>query len=78
MNIEIYKDKKGEFRARFKARNGKIIWVTSESYKRKRDCLHAIRLLLLIPYEVPKGTITDFTNLRNIVTYSVRYEKTNY
>ena len=43
--IEIFKDKKGEFRFRVKARNGKII-ATSEGYKTKRSCENGIDSLL--------------------------------
>ena len=39
--IEIWKDVRGEWRFRFKARNGKIVAV-SEGYKRKGACLRGI------------------------------------
>ena len=37
MKIEIYKQK-GEWRWRIKARNGRILAVSSEGYKAKRHC----------------------------------------
>lgn len=46
MKFEIYKDVKGEWRWRLKARNGKIIAVSGEGYKRKRsvdDTINTIR-----------------------------------
>lgn len=37
MKVEIYKQK-GEWRWRIKARNGRILAVSSEGYKGKRHC----------------------------------------
>lgn len=42
---ELYKDAKGEYRWRFKASNGNIIAVSSESYHKKSDCRHGIDLV---------------------------------
>ena len=39
--FEVYKDKKGEFRFRLKARNGEVIAV-SEGYKAKPSCLNGL------------------------------------
>jgi uncharacterized protein YegP (UPF0339 family) len=39
--FEIYKDKRGEFRFRLKARNGQII-LTGEGYKAKSGCENGI------------------------------------
>ena len=36
--LEIYKDKRGEFRWRRTASNGEIVGAASESYKAKKDC----------------------------------------
>jgi len=36
--IEIYRDKKSEWRWRLKAMNGKIIANAGEGYKNKKDC----------------------------------------
>ena len=44
-SIELYLDKRGEYRFRCKARNGAIVAVSSEGYKDKRDAEHAIRLV---------------------------------
>ena len=49
MKIEIYKDKQGEYRARIKSPNGKIIWATSESYKQKRSVEKAVEMLGWLP-----------------------------
>ncbi len=43
--IEIFKDKKKEFRFRVKARNGKII-AQSEGYKTKKGCERGIDSLI--------------------------------
>ena len=36
--FEVYKDKRGEFRWRRKAPNGKIVGASSEGYTKKKDC----------------------------------------
>jgi uncharacterized protein YegP (UPF0339 family) len=41
----IYKDKSGEWRWRFKAKNEKIVAVSSEGYDNLVDCEHSIKLL---------------------------------
>lgn len=43
--IEIYKDKKREFRWRLRARNGKII-AHGESYKSKRNLLKSLNVII--------------------------------
>jgi uncharacterized protein YegP (UPF0339 family) len=44
MTFEIYRDARGEFRARLVARNGKII-ASTEGYSRKRGAIRAIALM---------------------------------
>ena len=39
--FEVYKDKKGEFRFRFKASNGEVMFL-SEGYKAKASAMSAI------------------------------------
>lgn len=51
MKFQVYRDKRGEWRWRFLAKNGKIIAVSSESYKAKYDCLYSITLLKT-PHEI--------------------------
>ena len=36
--FEVYKDKRGEFRWRRKAPNGRIVGASSEGYNKKADC----------------------------------------
>ena len=36
--FEVYKDKRGEFRCRRIASNGKIVGASSEGYTKKADC----------------------------------------
>jgi uncharacterized protein YegP (UPF0339 family) len=43
--FKIYRDSQLEYRWRFTAKNGRIIAVSSESYKNKTDCEHAIALV---------------------------------
>jgi uncharacterized protein YegP (UPF0339 family) len=44
MKFELYKDKKGEFRWRLKAKNGEIIAVSSEGYVSSAGCRLGIDL----------------------------------
>jgi uncharacterized protein YegP (UPF0339 family) len=43
--FEVYVDKAKEFRWRLKAANGQIVAASSEGYKAKADCEHAIDLI---------------------------------
>ena len=43
--FEIYRDTRGEWRWRFKAKNGETIAVSSEGYVRKIDCRRGITLI---------------------------------
>jgi uncharacterized protein YegP (UPF0339 family) len=36
--LDIYKDKRGEFRWRRTASNGEVVGASSESYKARKDC----------------------------------------
>jgi uncharacterized protein YegP (UPF0339 family) len=45
LKFETYEDKAKEFRWRCKASNGQIVASSSEGYKAKRDCEHAIDLI---------------------------------
>lgn len=38
MKFHIYRDRKGEYRWRLKAKNGRVIATSGEGYRRKRDC----------------------------------------
>lgn len=62
MPVEIYKDKKGEFRFRVKAKNGKIIAV-SEGYKSKQSCEGGIESLCNTLYDPIYGAsyVKDLT-----------------
>jgi len=40
VRIEIYKDRKGEWRLRLVAKNGRILLVSSEGYKRKSSAVN--------------------------------------
>jgi len=42
--FEVYQDKAGKWRWRFRASNSKIIADSGEGYKDKNDCLHGIDL----------------------------------
>lgn len=45
MKFHIYRDRKGEYRWRLRARNGRIIATSGEGYKRKRDCMRMVECL---------------------------------
>ena len=43
--FQIYKDRKGEYRWRLRARNGEIIADSNEGYSSKANCKHGIDLV---------------------------------
>jgi len=53
--FEVYKDKKGEFRFRFKAPNGESMFA-SEGYKQKKSAMNAIES---IKKNTPSAEIDD-------------------
>ena len=53
MKFEYYKDKKGEWRWRLKAKNGAIIADSGEGYVRKEDCLKGLMLVKNIDRKTP-------------------------
>jgi uncharacterized protein YegP (UPF0339 family) len=55
--FEIYKDRKGEFRVRFKASNGETMFST-EGYTSKVSARNAIKSLLK---NGPAATVSDLT-----------------
>lgn len=55
--FEVYKDKAGEFRFRFRASNGEIMF-TGEGYKQKQSCLKAIES---IKKNTPDAELDDQT-----------------
>lgn len=42
--IEEYKDKRGEWRIRIRASNGRIIYASTEGYHNKQDAINAAKL----------------------------------
>lgn len=42
MKFQIYEDRRGEWRWRLRARNGKIMATSGEGYKRKAACEKAL------------------------------------
>jgi uncharacterized protein YegP (UPF0339 family) len=52
-HFEVYLDHAGEYRARFVAVNSEKVWVTSEGYAAKGDCLHAIDLVVGVTVDTP-------------------------
>ena len=42
MKLEIYQDRRKEWRWRLRARNGNIMAVASEGYKNFQDCTDAV------------------------------------
>jgi uncharacterized protein YegP (UPF0339 family) len=45
MRIELYKDRKGEWRWRARHTNGRILADSGEGYKRKRDAVKGLQRL---------------------------------
>jgi len=58
LKFETYEDKAKEFRWRCKASNGQIVASSSEGYKAKKDCEHAVDL---IKKGAAKATVEDLT-----------------
>lgn len=56
--FELYKDKSGEYRWRFRADNNKIIADSGEGYINKSDCEHGIEL---VKRQTPGAEIEDQT-----------------
>lgn len=66
MKFELYKDSKKEFRWRLRAKNGKYIADSAESYKSKRSAMNMI--LKIARGNLPRLTvIEDLTNKERIV-----------
>lgn len=52
--FEVYQDRRGEWRWRLKAANGRILTASTEGYRRKRDCwknLEAVRRAAVWPVQ---------------------------
>lgn len=45
MRFELYRDAKGEWRWRLRARDGEIVAESGEGYVRREDCEHGIGLV---------------------------------
>lgn len=43
--FQVYADRRGEYRWRFRADNGEIIAMSSESYKSVDSCRHGMKLV---------------------------------
>ena len=46
LEIEIYQDKRNNFRYRIRAANWKILAISSEGYEHKVDCEYAIGVIV--------------------------------
>lgn len=60
--LKIWKDRRGEFRWRLDAKNGKCISASSEGFKRYRTCRDNLRAALLVhqlpvPLQWPQGGV---------------------
>jgi uncharacterized protein YegP (UPF0339 family) len=58
LKFEVYEDKALEYRWRLKAANGQIVAASSQGYKKKADCEHAIDL---IKEGAAKAAVKDMT-----------------
>jgi len=52
IKVEVYKDRKNEFRWRAIAKNGRILATGSEAYKRRADLVKAVNILRLDQWEI--------------------------
>ena len=57
--FEVYKDRAGEFRWRLRATNTQILATSGDSYKAKRDCLHAIESVKRDAVNAPVEDMAD-------------------
>lgn len=46
LTVELYLDKKKQFRTRIKARNGKVVFDSAEGYKRRQGALNGLHCVL--------------------------------
>jgi len=58
LQFELYRDSRQRFRWRLKARNGRVIATSGDSYKAKADCRNAIEL---IRRDASTATLEDLT-----------------
>ena len=59
--FQIYKDRKGEYRWRLRARNGEIIADSNEGYSSKASCKHGIDL---VKQQAANAEVEDQTESR--------------
>jgi len=52
IRVEVYKDRKNEFRWRAIAKNGRILATGSEAYKRRADLVKALNTLMEQPWKI--------------------------
>jgi len=57
--FQVYADKRGEFRWRFRADNGEILAMSSESYKSVDSCRHGMKL---VQSKAAEAKVEDFLN----------------
>jgi uncharacterized protein YegP (UPF0339 family) len=56
--FELYKDKANEYRIRFRASNGEVMF-SGQGYKQKQSAVHAVES---IKKNVPNAEVDDQTN----------------
>ena len=59
--FQLYKDRKGEYRWRLRARNGEIIADSNEGYSSKAICIHGIDL---VKQQAANAEVEDQTESR--------------
>jgi len=59
--FQLYKDRKGEYRWRLRARNGEIIADSNEGYSTKASCKHGIEL---VKQQAASAEVEDQTESR--------------
>jgi uncharacterized protein len=59
--FQLYKDRKGEYRWRLRARNGEIIADSNEGYSSKASCKHGIDL---VEQQAANAEVEDQTESR--------------
>lgn len=64
MKFEVWKNAKGEWRWRARARNGKIVATAGESFRGRSGAMKGIRILT----KADKGTAVEIEGVREPVT----------
>lgn len=58
MTFQLFKTRRGQWRWRLRARNGKLVACSGEAYRRRADCMAAIDLVRATDYATQVEDVT--------------------